>query len=538
MKKHLLRSKRTWFAATAILITTVGFWVGKKIDQFAATPEEERDCDFVFPKQSEPTELVIDIVPITEMGVDVQQAGGAINDASCLNKTAVYGIAQIRSEEDVAKALAFATENNLKITPAGERHSMGGQSFSQGGLVLDMRELNEVQVDEENMRMTVQSGASWKEVQAVLDPMGLAVKAMQSINLFTVGGTLSVNAHGIEHDPGQIGPTVQSMRVMLADGKIEKVYPGDELFGMALGGYGLAGVILDVELEIVPNEVYAWETDYIDYTEFNNFYDANVVGKDDVGLMYARLSIAPGSYMKEMAVHRYVEPGFDAVAKPLGQADKVGTKRFIFNLSKTGGFGRWVRWTAEKYLEPGYHNCVTRNNAMSGTSEEICVASRNQKMNQSMEYLDTKIKDTNILNEYFIPQENTVAFTDGLRQIVDETGVNLLNVTLRIVTKDELSALPYAKDDRIAYVLYFNQKLTEEDSLKLKDATVKLIDLSTTLGGTYYLPYQLYYTPEQLRAAYPEVDDFFTKKRKYDPDGLFTNKWYEKYGNHSEAEAS
>lgn len=529
---NLLRNKsrRFWFATSAIVLTATGLLVGKKVDQFVAAPENERDCDFTYPKTGEPTELTIDYVTINDAGVEVQQTGGAINDASCLNKTNVYGIAQIQTEEDVAKALTFARDNGLKITPAGERHSMGGQSFSQGGLVLDMRELNEVVVDEENMRMTVQSGASWKEVQEILDPMGLAVKAMQSINLFTVGGTLSVNAHGVEHDPGQIGPTVQSMRVMLADGTIEKVYPGEELFGMVLGGYGLSAVILDVDLEIVTNDVYAWKTDYIDYTEFNDFFDTNVVGQDDVGLMYARLSIAPGSYLTETAVHRYVDPGFAAEAKQLGGSSKVWVKRLIFNLSKTGDIGRWLRWTAEKHIEPGYHNCVTRNAVMEGTSEEVCVASRNQKMNQSMEYLDTKIKDTNILNEYFIPKEHTVAFIDGLRSIVGETGVNLLNVTLRIVTKDELSAIPYAKDDRIAYVLYFNQKLTKEDSQKLEQATVQLIDLATSLNGTFYLPYQLYYSPEQLRTAYPEIDDFFEKKRKYDPDGLFTNTWYEKYG--------
>jgi len=167
---------------------------------------------------------------------------------------------------------------------------------------------------------------------------------------------------------------------------------------------------------------------------------------------------------------------------------------------------------------------------MSGTSEEVCVASRNQKMNQSMEYLNTRIKDTNILHEYFIPHDHTTDFIDGLRTIVQDSGVNLINVTLRIVTKDELSALPYAKDDRIAYVLYFNQKLNEQDSQKLEGATVELIDLATSLNGTYYLPYQLYYSPEQLRAAYPEVDAFFALKKKYDPEERFSNAFYEKYG--------
>jgi FAD/FMN-containing dehydrogenase len=50
------------------------------------------------------------------------------------------------------------------------------------------------------------------------------------------------------------------------------------------------------------------------------------------------------------------------------------------------------------------------------------------------------------------------------------------------------------------------------------------------LDGTYYLPYQLFYSKKQLRKAYPRVDEFFATKKTYDPDELFTNKFYEKYG--------
>jgi len=248
MKNIRFTSKKVIFSAAAILVAVLALITGKKTYDFAAAPIKGRDCDFTYPRQDNNTGLSINHPTLDEMAVGIQQTGGAINDASCLNKTNVYGIIQIKSEEDVARALKFAREHDLKITPAGERHSMGGQSFSKGGLVLDMRELNEVQVVEENLTMNVQSGASWKEIQAVLDPKGLAVKAMQSINLFTVGGTLSVNAHGIDHDPGQIGPTVRSMRVMLADGTIRRVSPTEnrELFSAVLGGYGLTAIILEI----------------------------------------------------------------------------------------------------------------------------------------------------------------------------------------------------------------------------------------------------------------------------------------------------
>jgi hypothetical protein len=82
----------------------------------------------------------------------------------------------------------------------------------------------------------------------------------------------------------------------------------------------------------------------------------------------------------------------------------------------------------------------------------------------------------------------------------------------------------------VAFVLYFNQKRNEEQSEILRKTTVDLIDLVLSVDGTYYLPYQLYYSRDQLRRAYPHVDAFFSAKRKYDPEELFSNKFYNKYG--------
>jgi len=53
--------------------------------------------------------------------------------------------------------------------------------------------------------------------------------------------------------------------------------------------------------------------------------------------------------------------------------------------------------------------------------------------------------------------------------------------------------------------------------------TRELIDLTTDLNGRFFLPYQLHYTPDQLRRSYPMISDFFAAKKVYDPDSLFTN---------------
>src|SRR5271155_3562459 len=515
-----------FFLAIAIVVIAA-----KEFFEYSAAPASEKTSDFVYPPnadQTKPTTLVLQVAPSPQ--VPFEQVGGYINDASHLNKTSVYGIVKVTSVDDITNALQFARDHKLKVTAAGSRHSMGGQTFVKDGLVLDMRGFNQVRLDKEHKILNVQTGATWKQLQLFLDPQGLSVKAMQSINIFTVGGTLSVNAHGIAHDPGQVAPTVRAFRILLANGEIKNCSPTENtgLFQHALGGYGLMGILLDVDLEVADNEMYVWKTHYMDYKDFAAYYQKNVDNNPRFGLAYGRLSMSPSTFLAETAIHTYERTNTQVPLVPLKLPGYVWLDRFIINFSKTGDFGRRVRWTMEKYGEPRLHNCLSRNEAMS--REEGCFVSRNQEMYDSMDYLENRLRDTDILQEYFIPQQRLPEFVDGLHKIVDSNGANLINVTIRIVHKDTVTALPYAREDMFAYVLYFNQKFNDRESQILQKTTTDLIDLALGLDGTYYLPYQLFYSPVQLRKAYPDFDRFLAAKKYYDPSGLFTNKFYEKYG--------
>lgn len=185
----------------------------------------------------------------------------------------------------------------------------------------------------------------------------------------------------------------------------------------------------------------------------------------------------------------------------------------------------------EKHVEPAIHIC-TRNTALNSKGE-ACLVSRNQEMYEAMGYLKNRLPDTDILQEYFLPPAQMPAFVDGLRHIVQTGGANLLNVTIRIVHQDTITALPYAKQDMFAFVLYFNQRFNEREGEILRQTTVALVDLATELGGTFYLPYQLFYSPDQLRRSYPEIDHFFATKQTYDPGTLFTNAWHAHYSRKS-----
>ncbi len=516
----------SFFLAIALAVVAA-----KEFFDYAAAPATEKTSDFVYPPnpdQTKPTTVVLRAAPDPQ--IPFAQVGGFINDASHLNKTSVYGIVKIASVDDIRNALRFARDHKLKVTASGQRHSMGGQSFVKDGVVLDMRGFNQVRLDKEHKVLNVQTGATWKQVQPFLDAQGLSVKAMQSINIFTVGGTLSVNAHGMAHNPGPIASTVREFRIMLSNGEIKTASPTEnsELFRSALGGYGLMGVILDVDLSVVDNEMYVWKTNYLDYKEFTDYYQKNVEGNPKIGLAYGRLSMSPSTYLTEAAIHTYETIPENVPVQPLKPTRFVWLDRFVINFSKTGGLGRRLRWALEKYGEPRLHTCLTRNQAMS--REEGCLVSRNQEMYDSMDYLENRLPDTDILQEYFIPQRRMPEFVDGLHKVVAANGANLINVTIRIVHKDTITALPYAREDMFAYVLYFNQEFNDRESQILQKTTTDLIDLSLGLNGTYYLPYQLFYSREQLQKGYPDIHRFLAAKKTYDPSGLFTNKFYEKYG--------
>src|SRR5258708_3934340 len=78
-------------------------------------------------------------------------------------------VAEIRSisgprdnlEEQLCAYLKHARARKLPLSVAGTRHTMGGQTFTPGGIILDMLGLHEMELDEQMTVLRVQAGARW-----------------------------------------------------------------------------------------------------------------------------------------------------------------------------------------------------------------------------------------------------------------------------------------------------------------------------------------------------------------------------------------
>jgi FAD/FMN-containing dehydrogenase len=451
---------------------------------------------------------------------------GYVDDASRLNSTHVTAVWPVpadaaAAESQLRELLRRARSERLSVAIAGARHSMGGHTIAPDGIVLDMLPRNQMDLNAEKRILRVGAGARWSEVIPYLDARGFSVAVMQSNNNFSVGGSISVNCHGWQQNRPPIASTVESLRVMKADGTVVRCSRDEntELFSLVLGGYGLFGVILDVELRVVPNERYRAETEVLPAERYVSRFAEKVGGAGDIGMVYGRLCIVPGegTFLREaiLTVFRRV-PAEKGAIPALRAPGYSGLRRAVYRAQIDSNAGKDVRWKAEKRL---------------GEQITATDGSRNQLLNEEAEvYQEHNADRTDILHEYFIPPDRVGLFLERARVIIPKHHGDLLNVTIRNVLEDKDSFLRYADQDLFAFVMLFSQPSTPIADSRMEVMTQELIESALNSGGRYYLPYRLHATKAQFSRAYPQAAAFFERKRRYDPEELFQNQFYRKYG--------
>jgi FAD/FMN-containing dehydrogenase len=279
----------------------------------------------------------------------------------------------------------------------------------------------------------------------------------------------------------------------------------------------LFGVILDAQLIVVPNERYHLQQYVLNAPDFVRTWDEKVNAKRDVGMAMGRLCVARKNFLNEALLYTFAsEKGVPPHLPSKPNASREELARVVFRASVDSDYGKELRWSIE------------RNLAKRLAGENF---TRNEILNEPTDILANRTaKTTDILQEYFVPREKFREFVERMQAIIPNDGGNLLNVTVREVRTDRDTFLRYADKDMFSLVLLFNQDRTDSADAKMAAMTQELIDVVLASGGRYYLPYRLQASAEQFDRAYPQAKKFFELKRQYDPDELFQNQLYVRYG--------
>ena len=275
--------------------------------------------------------------------------------------------------------------------------------------------------------------------------------------------------------------------------------------------------MLDAELDVTDNVLLADRPEVLEATAFAPRF-TSVVRQNGVCMAYGRLSIAREGFLTEalLVSYRPVARQPSPLPPPSSGGAVDYLSRLVFRAQTGSEDAKKWRWYVESLLAP----------QVTGGSP----VTRNALLNAPVAALaDIDPRRTDILHEYFVPPERFADFLVACRETIPLSGQDLLNVTLRYLDADSTSVLSFAPAPRIAAVMLFPQLMTPQAEESMRRMTERLIDRVLALGGSYYLPYRLHARPDQLRAAYPRLEEFVAKKRSYDPQLRFRNTMWEKY---------
>ena len=455
---------------------------------------------------------------------DSPAAGGAglLDDASQLCPTPVASHITISDDpragavERIRAALAEARGARRPFIASAARHSMGGQSLARDGTVatLDQQWL---EADTARKIYRVAAGARWSTVIAKLDAVGFSPAVMQSNNDFGVASTFSVNAHGWPVTFSGGGTTVRSMTMVLADGTVVPCSRTEnaDLFRHAMGGYGLFGVITELELDMVPNARLVPRYDEMSGLEIGARFAQLLASDSTIQMAYGRMDVALDRFFERAVLITY-RPTTDQSDLPAASGSGFVSRAasHLFRWQVESDRAKRFRWWTETELGPRFAGKATRNTLMN---EPVATLDDGDPLR------------TDILHEYFVPPARFADFVKACQAVIPASFQQLLNITLRFVNTDRDSVLAYAPEPRIAAVLLFSQEKTARGESDMARMTHALIDRVLDIGGTYYLPYRPHATLAQLTRGYPRAAAFAAGKRAADPDLLFRNQLWDGY---------
>ena len=444
--------------------------------------------------------------------------GLVIDDASRMNATRVARHVVLRDAGEAA-LLAVLRAELREAKAAGRpvalgvaRHSMGAQSLAREGTALSFTAPSCV-FDSGAGICRAGAGTRWRDVIAALDPAGLSPLVMQSNNDFGVASTFSVNAHGWAVPHGPFGTTVRRLRLMLADGTLVTCsrQENPELFGLAMGGYGLAGIIVDIDTAVTANRLLVPDFTVTPTPDFGPKFAA-LCADPGVSMAYGRLDVSKHDFFRQALMVGYRAAPSQPETLPAagtGGGAMGAFFRGIYRAQAGWDWGKRARWFMETEIAPGQlEHAATRNALLNEPVANLAGSDRRR---------------TDILHEYFVAPNQFDGFLEACRAVIPRYRQDLLNVTLRFVEPDEASLLAYAPTRRIAAVMSFTQAMDAAAEADMRAMTRDLAERVIDLGGSFYLPYRLHASAAQMHRAYPRAAEFAALKRRYDPGLLFRN---------------
>lgn len=454
-----------------------------------------------------------------------------VNDIhSQLNATRVNRIIRPLTTNDLRATILIARSEGKSISVAGGRHSMGGQQFGAGTILVDVRAMNRVMnLDSERGIVEVEAGIEWPELldylakaQAGRQQQWGIMQKQTGADRLSLGGALASNVHGRGLKFKPIIDQVESFILMdhrgvsLTCSREENA----ELFRLVIGGYGLFGIVTSVRLKLWERRKVQRIVEIRDASSIIQSFEQRIAD----GYLYGDFQFATDSKRNS-----FLRRGVFSCYRPVDPSTPITPNPTRFHPED------WARLTyySHKYKRRAFEVYTKRYLATSGqiywADSQLSAAYVDNYHEELDRKLGARVKATEMITEIYVPRPALATFMEEARDELRKLDANVIYGTVRLIEKDEESFLRWARESFACVI--FNLHVTH-DSGGLEQAAIafrSLIDLGIKHRGSYYLTYHRFASKEQIEACYPQFRKFLELKLLYDPDEVFQSEWYRHY---------
>ncbi len=460
-------------------------------------------------------------------------SGATVNDIhSQLNATSMQRVETPGTLTELQQAVASTRDGGGSLSVAGGRHSMGGQQFLSGGVLLDTSRLGRIlSLDAGPGLVRVEAGILWdglvsglRQRQQDSSQSWSIVQKQTGADRLSVGGALAANGHGRGLSYAPIVQDVESLELVDAEGELRHCSRTEnrELFSLAIGGYGLFGVIYSATLRLMPSHHLRRTVEITDIDTLASRFAERIADGFTYGdFQYMTDETSPG-FLRRGVLSCY-HPVLQDEAPPVEPPRYFLTEQDWLRLLHLSHSDKALAF--EEYS--GFYRRTDGQIYGSDTFQlSMYIDHYHRQLDQRL-YGGAKCNET--ITELYVPLPELAGFMDAAAEELRSRCANVIYGTVRLIAQDDETFLNWARQPYACIVFNLHFQHTESDIAKVSDDLRCLIDLAANLGGSYFLTYNRFATPEQLTRCYPQFGEFLAFKDRYDPVGVFSSDWLRVY---------
>jgi FAD/FMN-containing dehydrogenase len=453
-----------------------------------------------------------------------------VNDVHTgLNPTMVSRVVRPASVAEIQQLVKDCRKRGTAMAVCGSQHATGGQQFAAHSVLVDMRGMNHVQgLDMNTGVLSVESGIEWPELidgylafQKDAPVWGIRQKQGGGDRM-SLGGALAANAHGHSLGAPPIVGDVEWIDIVDADGALKRCNrkQNKELFALAIGGYGLFGVITAVGLRLVPRRKVRRTVESRTTAEIVRLVDHHASKGSPFAYFQYNIDETSLEFMRDgvLTTYEYV-PESTALGVQSSDIDQATVVPLLelAHKDRKSAYGRYAKFELSRDGNVEWSDMHQLTTYPAGYHKEI------------EKRLGPESEGADLIWECYVQRGDLTTFLEDARRILMKSELPLIYGTVRFIEQDKESFLAWAKKRYACVIFTPHVSSSAQGMKKASEVCRQLIQAAAKRKGSFYLTYNRFATRRDLEDVYPQFSEFLRLKLKYDPTEVFQSDWYRYY---------